>query len=230
MFNPYTEEHDLFRQTVRQFAEKEIAPYADEWEAQKDFPSELFKKAGQLGIFGAHYPEAHGGSGGDYWFSIAKAQELPRSRCAGVTMALLVQSDMATPVISDLGTDEQIEEFLKPTLAGDKIVSIGVSEPGAGSDVAGIRTHARRDGTDYVLNGQKTFITNGARADYITMLHVLSGPNEDEGVPGRPQAGKDRQPRIGHCRAVPRRRAHPRALPPGRREHGLHVPDAKLPE
>ncbi len=176
MFNPYTEEHDLFRQTVRQFAEKEIAPYADEWEAQKDFPSELFKKAGQLGIFGAHYPEAHGGSGGDYWFSIAKAQELPRSRCAGVTMALLVQSDMATPVISDLGTDEQIEEFLKPTLAGDKIVSIGVSEPGAGSDVAGIRTHARRDGTDYVLNGQKTFITNGARADYITML-VKTNPD-----------------------------------------------------
>ncbi|HMR05829.1 MAG TPA: acyl-CoA dehydrogenase family protein [Polyangiaceae bacterium] len=176
MFNPYTEEHDLFRQTVRQFAEKEIAPYADEWEAQKDFPSELFKKAGQLGIFGAHYPEAHGGSGGDYWFSIAKAQELPRSRCAGVTMALLVQSDMATPVISDLGTDEQIEEFLKPTLAGDKIVSIGVSEPGAGSDVAGIRTHARRDGTDYILNGQKTFITNGARADYITML-VKTNPD-----------------------------------------------------
>lgn len=176
MFNPYTEEHDHFRKTVRQFTEREIAPFADEWEEQKDFPSELFKKAGQLGIFGAHYPEEHGGSGGDYWFSVAKAQELPLGRCAGVTMALLVQSDMATPVISDLGTPEQIEEFLKPALAGDKIASIGVSEPGAGSDVAGIRTHARRDGSDYILNGQKTFITNGARADFITML-VKTNPD-----------------------------------------------------
>lgn len=170
MFNPYTEEHEQFRKTVRQFAERDISPYVEEWEKAKDFPNELFKKAGDLGIFGAHYPEEHGGSGGDYWFSVAKAQELPRGRCAGVTMALLVQSDMATPVISDLGTKEQIEEFLKPTLAGDKIVSIGVSEPGAGSDVAGIRTYARKDGSDYVLNGSKTFITNGARADYITML------------------------------------------------------------
>ncbi len=170
MFNPYTEEHDHFRQSVRQFTEKEIAPYADEWEAQKDFPSELFKKAGALGIFGAQYPEEHGGAGGDYWFSVAKAQELPRGRSAGVTMALLVQSDMATPVISDLGTKEQIEEFLKPAMTGDKIASIGVSEPGAGSDVAGIRTYAKKDGSDYIINGQKTFITNGARADFITML------------------------------------------------------------
>jgi citronellyl-CoA dehydrogenase len=170
MWNPYTEEHEHFRNTVRQFAEREIAPYADEWEKAKDFPSELFKKAGEVGLFGAHYPEAHGGSGGDYWFSVVKAQELPRGRCAGVTMALLVQSDMATPVISDLGTTEQIEEFLKPALAGERIASIGVSEPAAGSDVAGIRTVARRDGGDYVLNGQKTFITNGARASFITLL------------------------------------------------------------
>jgi citronellyl-CoA dehydrogenase len=181
MWNPYSEEHLHFRNTVRQFAEREIAPYADEWEKAKDFPSELFKKAGEVGIFGAHYPEQHGGSGGDYWFSVAKAQELPRGRCAGVTMALLVQSDMATPVISDLGTPDQIEEFLKPALAGDRIASIGVSEPGAGSDVAGIRTHARRDGDDYVLNGQKTFITNGARASFITLL---AKTNPDMGAHG----------------------------------------------
>jgi citronellyl-CoA dehydrogenase len=181
MWNPYSEEHLHFRNTVRQFAEREIAPYADEWEKAKDFPSALFKKAGEVGIFGAHYPEQHGGSGGDYWFSVAKAQELPRGRCAGVTMALLVQSDMATPVISDLGTPDQIEEFLKPALAGDRIASIGVSEPGAGSDVAGIRTHARRDGDDYVLNGQKTFITNGARASFITLL---AKTNPDMGAHG----------------------------------------------
>ncbi len=123
MWNPYTEEHEHFRKTVRQFAEKEIAPYADEWEKAKDFPSELFKKAGDLGILGAHYPEDCGGSGGDYWFSAVKAQELPRGHCAGVTMALLVQTDMATPVIADLGTPEQIDEFLKPALAGDRIAA-----------------------------------------------------------------------------------------------------------
>jgi citronellyl-CoA dehydrogenase len=181
MFNPYTEEHDQFRQTVRQFAEREIAPYADEWEKAKDFPSELFKKAGAIGVFGAHYPEDKGGAGGDYWFSVAKAQELPRGRCAGVTMALLVQSDMATPVIADLGTPEQVDEFLKPALAGDRIASIGVSEPGAGSDVAGIKTVARKVGGDYVLNGQKTFITNGARASFITLL---AKTNPDHGAHG----------------------------------------------
>ena len=181
MWNPYSEEHDHFRKTMRQFAEREIAPYADEWEKAKDFPSELFKKAGELGLFGAHYPEEHGGAGGDYWFSVAKAQELPRGRCAGVTMALLVQSDMATPVISDLGTPEQIKEFLVPALAGERIASIGVSEPGAGSDVAGIRTSARKDGGDYVLNGQKTFITNGARASFITLL---AKTNPDSGAHG----------------------------------------------
>ena len=181
MFNPYTEQHDQFRKTVRQFAEKEIAPYADEWEKAKDFPSEIFKKAGDLGIFGAHYPEEHGGSGGDYWFSVAKAEEYPRGGCAGVGMALLVQSDMATPVISEIGTEEQIDEFLKPALAGERIASIGVSEPGAGSDVAGIRTHARKDGGDYVINGQKTFITNGTRASFVTML-VKTNP--DHGAHG----------------------------------------------
>jgi citronellyl-CoA dehydrogenase len=170
MWQPYTEEHEQFRKTVRQFAEKEMFPFADEWEKEKDFPNHVFKRAGELGILGAHYKEEHGGSGGDYWFSVAKAEEFPRGACAGVSMALLVQSDMATPVIADLGSPLQIEEFLKPALRGDKIAALGVSEPGAGSDVAGIRTYARRDGDDYVLNGQKTFITNGARADFITLL------------------------------------------------------------
>ncbi|MEB2313197.1 MAG: acyl-CoA dehydrogenase family protein [Sorangiineae bacterium] len=170
MWNPFTEEHEHFRSTVRRFVEQEIAPFASAWEKEKDFPSALFKQAGELGILGAHYPEDKGGGGGDYWFSVAKAQELPRGGSAGITMALLVQTDMATPVIADLGTPEQIDEFLKPALAGERIASIGVSEPGAGSDVAGIRTHARRDGDDYVINGQKTFITNGTRASFITLL------------------------------------------------------------
>ena len=130
----------------------------------------MFERAGELGILGAHYPEAHGGAGGDYWYSIAKAQELPRAGAGGLPMALMVQSDMATPVVSDLGSPEQIELFLKPALRGEKIAALGVSEPGCGSDVAAMRTWARKEGDDYVINGSKTFITNGTRADFITLM------------------------------------------------------------
>jgi citronellyl-CoA dehydrogenase len=170
MPSPFREEHDHFRNTVRQFAQKELAPFAEEWEKAEIFPNEVFKRAGELGLFGAHYPEEQGGAGGDYWFSVAKAEELPKGLSAGVAMGLLVQSDMATPVISDLGTKEQIEEFLTPALRGEKIASLGVSEPNAGSDVAGIQTVAKRDGDDYVINGAKTYITNGCRADFVTLL------------------------------------------------------------
>ena len=170
MWNPFREEHNQFRATVRKFVDKELSPYAEEWEEAELFPNEVFKKAGDLGILGAHFPEEHGGSGGDYWFSVAKAEELPRCRSAGVTMGLLVQADMATPVISDLGTKEQIDEFLAPAIRGDKVAALGVSEPGAGSDVAGIRTVAVKDGDDYLISGQKTFITNGTRASFVTML------------------------------------------------------------
>ncbi len=166
----FSEEHTQFRKTVRDFCERELRPHVDQWEDDELFPRWVFEKAGELGVFGAHYPEAHGGSGGDYWYSIAKAEELPRCGAAGVSMALMVQSDMATPVLSDLGSPEQIEEFLKPALRGEKIAALGVSEPGCGSDVAAMRTWARRDGDDYVINGSKTFITNGTRADFITLM------------------------------------------------------------
>src|ERR1700742_3340309 len=106
MWQPFTEEHAQFRKTVRQFAEKELAPHAEEWEADEMLPNWVFKRAGELGILGAHFPEEHGGAGLDYWFSVAKAEELVHSRLAGVNMGLLVQSDMATPVISDIGTKE----------------------------------------------------------------------------------------------------------------------------
>ncbi len=170
MWQPFSEEHQQFRKLVRDFAEKELAPHAEEWEKSGCFPNWVFKKAGELGIHGAHYPVEHGGAGGDYWFSIAKAEELSRCRSAGVSMGLLVQGDMATPCISELGTPEQIDEFLKPALSGDKVAALGISEPAAGSDVAGIRTFAKKDGGDYVINGQKTFITNGTRADFVTLL------------------------------------------------------------
>src|SRR5271169_6485787 len=176
MASPFREEHDQFRRTVRQFAEKELAPFADEWEKAECFPNEIFKRAGDLGILGAHYPEEVGGAGGDYWFSVAKSEELPRCTMAGVTMGLLVQADMATPVIADLGTKEQIAEFLTPAIRGEKIAALGVSEPNAGSDVAGIQTWAKKDGDDYVINGSKTFITNGTRADFVTLL-VKTNPD-----------------------------------------------------
>ena len=181
MWQPFTEDHQQFRKTVRAFAEKELAPHVEEWEADELFPNWVFKRAGELGILGAHFPEEHGGAGLDYWFSAAKAEELVHSRMAGVNMGLLVQSDMATPVISDIGTKDQIEEFLKPALAGDKIASLGVSEPAAGSDVAGILTTAKPDGDDFLINGSKTFITNGTRADFVTML-VKTAP--DRGAHG----------------------------------------------
>ena len=181
MFQPFTEEHDHFRKTVRDFAEKELLPNAEAWEEAECFPNEVFKRAGDLGILGAHYPEEQGGSGGDFWFSIVKAEELPRCQMAGTTMGLLVQSDMATPVIADIGSPEQIQEFLVPALAGDKIAALGVSEPGAGSDVSAIRTTARKDGDDYVLNGSKTYITNGTRSDFVTLL---AKTNPDAGAHG----------------------------------------------
>jgi len=181
MPSPFREEHEHFRKTVRQFAQKELAPYAEEWEKAEYFPNEVFKRAGELGIFAAHYPESVGGLGGDYWFAVAKSEELTHCRMGGVTMGLLVQGDMATPVIADLGTKEQIDEFLRPALAGEKIVALGVSEPNAGSDVAGIQTWAKKDGDDYIINGAKTFITNGVRADFVTLL-VKTAP--DQGAHG----------------------------------------------
>lgn len=170
MTTPFTEEHDAFRKLVRQFVDRELAPHVDEWERDELFPNWVFKRAGELGILGAHFPEEYGGGGGDYWFSVAKAEEYQHIGAAGVGMGLLVQSDMATPCIADLGTKEQIDEFLTPAISGDKIACLGVSEPGAGSDVAGIRTVARKVGDEYVINGAKTYITNGTRGSFVTLL------------------------------------------------------------
>ena len=176
----FTEEHALLRQQVRTFAERELAPHAEEWEKAKIFPKEVFRKMGELGFFGAHYPESVGGGGGDWWHACVIAEELPRCRMGGVSMAMLVQAYMATPVIFDLGTPEQKAEFLTPAIRGEKIAALGVTEPNAGSDVAAIRTTARREGGDFVINGQKTFITNGTRADFVT-LAVKTSPEAGYG-------------------------------------------------
>lgn len=171
----FTEEHRLFRKTVRDFAEKELAPHAEEWDEAGIFPREVFKRAADLGLLGIRVDPKYGGSGLDWWFTTAYAEGLVHSRNAGVNMALMVQSDMATPIIAEIGTEEQKEEFLAPAVAGEKIAALGISEPGGGSDVANIRTTARRVGDDYVINGQKTWITNGTRADFITLAARTGG-------------------------------------------------------
>ena len=176
MHNPFTPEHEAFRKSVRQWVEKELAPHALEWDRAGIFPREIFKKAGELGFLGINHDPKYGGSGLDYWYVTAFCEELAYSRNAGVNMALLVQSQMATPIINEIGTDEQKRTFLEPALKGEKIAALGVSEPGAGSDVANLKTTARKVGDDYVINGSKMWITNGTRADFITLGVRTGGP------------------------------------------------------
>ena len=177
----FTDEHDIFRKSFREFVERELTPYTSEWEHAESFPREVFKRMGELGYLGLSYPEELGGGGGDYWYNVVYGEELVRSGSAGVNMSLMVQTDMATPIIAAIGTREQKEEFLVPAIRGEKIAALGVSEPNAGSDVAAIRTTARRVGGDFVVNGAKTFITNGTRADFIT-LAVRTGGDGYGGV------------------------------------------------
>jgi citronellyl-CoA dehydrogenase len=180
-FPYFTEEHDLIRQTVTRFCKEEIAPYAAEWDEEGIFPRELFKKAGDLGLFGIRIDPKWGGGGLDWWATTAYVESLTFSDSGSVNMALMVQSDMTIPVIQELGTDEQKDEFLRPAVRGDWIGSLGISEPGGGSDVANIKTRARTDGGDLVISGQKLWITNGTRADYI-VLAVRTGVEGHKGI------------------------------------------------
>ncbi|MBL8914613.1 MAG: acyl-CoA dehydrogenase family protein [Archangium sp.] len=167
--NHFTPEHEAFRKSVRQWVERELTPHALEWDRAGIFPKEVFKKAGELGFLGINHDPRYGGSGLDYWYVTVLCEELVRSHNAGVNMALAVQGQMATPIINEIGTDEQKRLFLEPALKGEKIAALGVSEPSAGSDVANLKTTARRVGDDYVINGSKMWITNGTRADFITL-------------------------------------------------------------
>jgi citronellyl-CoA dehydrogenase len=167
----FTAEHDDVRRSLQKFIASEINPHVDAWEDAGRFPAhELFKKLGNLGFLGLNKPVGFGGSGLDYSYALMMAEELGAVRCGGVPMAIGVQTDMATPALARFGSDEVRHEFLAPAIAGDMVACIGVSEPGAGSDVASIKTHARGDGDDYVINGGKMWITNGAQADWICLL------------------------------------------------------------
>lgn len=177
----FTEEHDMFRDTVKKFCQAEIAPYSEEWDEAGIFPKELFKKAASLGLFGIRLDPAYGGSGLDWWYTAAYLEGFSYSNNGGVSMAIFVQSDITLPVLDELGTDEQKEEFLKPAITGDRIAALGISEPGGGSDVAAIKTRARVEGDDLVISGQKLWITNGARADFI-ILAVRTGDDKYKGI------------------------------------------------
>jgi alkylation response protein AidB-like acyl-CoA dehydrogenase len=178
----FKEEHEIFRKTVRRFVETELAPHADEWEEKKDFPNWVFKRAGELGFLGITYPEEVGGSGCDFFYKVAYIEELPRSRCGGVDLSLMVQGDIASPPIYILGNEEQKEDYLVPIIKGEKICALAVTEPNAGSDVAAIRTTAQKDGDDYVINGTKTFITNGARAHVVAVAAKTDPQKGHEGI------------------------------------------------
>lgn len=174
----FTAEHRALGETVKRFCEQEINPYVKEWEAAEIFPAhEVFKKMGKLGLLGVKYDTAYGGMGLDFSYSMVVAEELGAIPCGGVPMAIGVQTDMCTPALHRFGSDELKKEYLAPAIAGDMVGCIGVSEAGGGSDVAALKTTARTEGDDYVINGSKMWITNATQADWCCLLaNTSEGP------------------------------------------------------
>src|SRR3954453_15405624 len=165
----FTDEHEQLRESIRAFAQKELAPHAEEWE-EPTFPDSVFRRMGELGFLGLDKPERSGGPGGEYPSSLVLAEEIVHAQSGGLAMGLAVHTDMAMPPILAFGTEEQKQAWVVPAIAGQKILCLGITEPDAGSDVAGIKTRARRDGDEWVINGSKTYITNGHRADVIVLV------------------------------------------------------------
>jgi len=167
----FTPEHDALRRTVAKFVETEINPHVQEWEDAEEFPSHaILKKMGDLGLLGVKYDPAYGGLGLDFSYSMVVAEELGLIDCGGVPMAIGVHTDMCTPALNRFGPDQLKRDYLAPSIAGDVVGCLGVSEPGGGSDVAAVKTVARRDGDDLVISGTKMWITNGMKADWCCLL------------------------------------------------------------
>jgi acyl-CoA dehydrogenase len=165
---PFGPEHEELRETIDRWVQSEIAPHIDEWEDAREFPRSLYNRAAELGFLGLKYPEELGGQGGDYLHDAVWAEQLARAGCSGgVGAGLGAHTGIATPPIFKFGTPDQHERWLRPAIAGEKICALGITEPGAGSDVASIRTTAKKVDGGYVVNGSKTFITNGVRADIL---------------------------------------------------------------
>lgn len=170
-YQPFTEEHEMFRRSVRSFVEKELNPHVEEWEKAAIWPAkQVLKKMGDLGFLGLSYDEQYGGQNADIWFTVILMEELGRCAAAGVPMGISVHTDMCTPALAKYGSHELKAQFLAPALRGEMVGAIAVTEPGAGSDVAGIITRAESDGDDYVINGSKMYITNGTQADWVCLL------------------------------------------------------------
>jgi citronellyl-CoA dehydrogenase len=166
-----TEEHRIFRKALRDLFDREIEPHIDRWEADGTFPAhELFPKLAAVGLFGLEYDEAYSGMGADHSFTVVAAEELGKVGCGGIPMAIAVQMAMATPALHRFGSEELKQRYLAPAIRGEMVASIAVTEPDAGSDVAGIRTRARRDGDEWVIDGAKLYITNGTQADWLCLL------------------------------------------------------------
>ncbi len=176
----FTDEHEQLRESIRRFVVKELQPHAEEWE-ETTFPDWVFARMGELGFLGLDKPETYGGQGGDYYSSLVLAEEIVHAHSGGLAMGLAVHTDMAMPPILAFGSEEQKQEWVVPAIAGRKILCLGITEPDAGSDVAGIKTVARRDGDGYVINGSKTYITNGHRADVIVLV-TKTGEGQTESV------------------------------------------------
>ncbi len=164
---PFTDEHEALRESIRRFIETELRPHAREWEDARWFPNDVFTRMAELGFLGLKYPEEYGGQGGDYVHDAVLTEELARCGSGGLAAGIGAHIGIATPPIWKLGTEEQKRRWLVPAIAGEKIGALGITEPDAGSDVAGMRTFARRVDGGYVVNGSKTFITNGVRADFV---------------------------------------------------------------
>ncbi len=178
----FTTEHELFRQSVRRFVEQELNPHVDEWEEAGIWPGhEVLAKMGALGFLGLTYPEEYGGQGLDFWYTVVFCEELAQTNCAGVPTGVTVHTDMCTPALAEHGSTDLKRRFLEPSLRGELVGCIAVSEPDAGSDVASIRTRARAEGDDWVINGRKLYITNGAQADWAC---VLARTNDEPGARG----------------------------------------------
>jgi len=176
----FTEEHERLRESIGTFVERELAPHAEKWE-ETTFENWVFPRMGELGFLGLSYPDEYGGQGGDYYCNLILAEEMARSNSGGLAMGIAVHTDMATPPIHLFGTEEQKQSYLVPAIKGEKISCLGITEPGAGSDVSAIRTRAVRDGDEYVINGSKTYITNGHRADFIVLV---TKTDDDAGYDG----------------------------------------------
>jgi acyl-CoA dehydrogenase len=164
---PFTDRHEALRAEVREFVSGELLPHAGEWERAGWFPNAVFARMGELGLLGLRYPREYGGRGGDHLDDAVLSEELARCGSGGVSAGIGAHVSIATPPVAQFGTDEQKERFLAPAIRGEKVAALGITEPGAGSDVAGIRTFARRVDGGYLVNGSKTFITNGVRADFV---------------------------------------------------------------